>query len=354
MLALVSEHRQVAARQSKLRQDDKLLHVLVIEEAHRLLKNISTERTSEFLGNPRGKAVETFCNIIAEMRSLGQGVIVAEQIPTKIAPDVLKNTNTKIVHRLVSADDQKAMGASLGLPDSDVHYLNQLGTGSALIHKEGMARPVEAKIDSTLTNEPVGDDLVRERRRTALWRSSEKSASAATDLEAMLLLHESGLLDAPLLPALARRLANSIFLSGSELDVVLPVAVHEVRKAYGQDYLQEETIILAIEKNFRTFLLSPSLDLGEGKEPSEEVFDALDRFWHKRSQMPTERFLHALRRWRGSPPIDRIRHFAASALILDMPRDVDKPAIPELIARELLIRDTAVEGQIRETIRAIG
>ena len=103
MLSLVSEYRQSLARQSVLDANDDLQHVLVIEEAHRLLKNVQTERTSEMLGNPKGKAVESFCNLIAEMRSYGQGVIVAEQIPTKIAPDVIKNTNTKIIHRLVSS-----------------------------------------------------------------------------------------------------------------------------------------------------------------------------------------------------------------------------------------------------------
>jgi len=353
MLALISEHRQVAARQSKLRHEDKLLHVLVIEEAHRLLKNISTERTSEFLGNPRGKAVETFCNIIAEMRSLGQGVIVAEQIPTKIAPDVLKNTNTKIAHRLVAADDQKAMGASLGLPDSDAHYLNQLVTGSALVHKEGMARPVEVSVEATLTNEPVGDDLVRERARTAFWSGSDKGIGNGTDLEALLLLHESCLLDSPILPAIARRLANSVLLSGKELDEALPVAVYEVRKGHRQDYLRDETIVLAIEKCFLTFLLSPSLDLGDAKEPSDEVMDALYRFWHQRREMAAERLRHVLDRWRDSSAAERIKCFAASSVILDMPRKPDEQRIPELISHELLINDQAAESQIRETLRSI-
>jgi hypothetical protein len=353
MLAIISEHRQVAARQSKLRQDDKLLHVLVIEEAHRLLKNISTERTSEFLGNPRGKAVETFCNIIAEMRSLGQGVIVAEQIPTKIAPDVLKNTNTKIAHRLVSADDQKAMGASLGLPDSDAHYLNQLSTGSALIHKEGMARPVEVKIDATLTNDPVGDDLVCERARPVFWRGSKNSLCGRDDLEALLLLHESGLLNSSLLPAIARRLVNSVFLSGKELDEVLPVAIHEVKRAHRQDYLRDETIALAVETCFLTFLLSPSLDLGNAKEPSDEVLDALYRFWHQGREMVAERLRHVLERWRGTSPIDRIREFAARSVILEIPDNFDEPIIPELISRELLIKDQVAESHIRETLRAI-
>lgn len=71
-------------------------HLLVIEEAHRLLKNIGTERASENMGNPKGKAVEHFTNMIAEMRSYGQGVIIAEQIPTKLASDVIKIHQIKL------------------------------------------------------------------------------------------------------------------------------------------------------------------------------------------------------------------------------------------------------------------
>ena len=158
MLSLVSEYRQSLARGSD--NNDNLRHVLVIEEAHRLLKNVQTERTSEMLGNPKGKAVESFCNLIAEMRSYGQGVIVAEQIPTKIAPDVIKNTNTKIIHRLVSLDDQIAVGTGLGLDEHEYRYLNQLSAGTALAHKEGMSKPVEISVFNKLQNHAIPDETI--------------------------------------------------------------------------------------------------------------------------------------------------------------------------------------------------
>jgi len=124
MLVAISEYRQ---RDNPAinpgRGNRGLQHLLVIEEAHRLLKNVSTERSSEMMGNPKGKAVEVFCNVISEMRSLGQGVVVVEQIPSKISLDVIKNSNTKIVHRLVAKDDQELLAGSLSL--------------STLIHKFG-------------------------------------------------------------------------------------------------------------------------------------------------------------------------------------------------------------------------
>ncbi len=70
---------------------------------------------------------------------------------------MIKNTNTKIAHRLVSYDDQSAMGAGMGLDESECRYYNQLTAGFALAHKEGMSKPVELRVFNTLPNSPVGD-----------------------------------------------------------------------------------------------------------------------------------------------------------------------------------------------------
>ncbi len=146
MLVLISEYRQTQGAGK-----NKLNHLLVIEEAHRLLKNVSTEQVSEDIGNPKGKAVDHFTNIIAEMRSYGQGVIVAEQIPNKLAPDVIKNTSNKIVHRIVSLDDQQITANTIGLSSEDAIRLGNMRKGYALCHKEGMTLPVSVCID------PVAD-----------------------------------------------------------------------------------------------------------------------------------------------------------------------------------------------------
>ena len=89
MLTFISEYRQSSnpALHPFAARGTELQHLLVIEEAHRLLKNVTQERQSEYLGNPRGKAVEFFANVISEMRSMGQGVLVVEQIPTKLLPE---------------------------------------------------------------------------------------------------------------------------------------------------------------------------------------------------------------------------------------------------------------------------
>ena len=137
---------EVRAIKHELNNENKLKHLLVIEEAHRLLKNVSTDN-HEDVGNPKGKAVEHFTNLLAEMRSYGQGVIVAEQIPTKLAPDVIKNTSNKIIHRLVSKDDQEVIANCVGMEQENAIYLGGLKTGRAICHKEGMQQPVIVNIE---------------------------------------------------------------------------------------------------------------------------------------------------------------------------------------------------------------
>jgi hypothetical protein len=158
MVIFINEYRQTV-KETRGNQKLELQHLLVIEEAHRLLKNIDTERSSENTGNPKGKAVEHFTNMIAEMRSYGQGVIVAEQIPTKLAPDVIKNSSNKIIQRIVSVDDQQIIANTIGISANDAIQLGTLETGYALCHKEGMSLPVSVKIDS-IEDDFVSDELL--------------------------------------------------------------------------------------------------------------------------------------------------------------------------------------------------
>lgn len=158
LVIFINEYRQVQ-KELNGRRKKGLQHLLVIEEAHRLLKNVETERLSETSGNPKGKAVEHFTNMIAEMRSYGQGVIVAEQIPTKLAPDVIKNSSTKIVQRIVSADDQQVIANTIGITGNDAVQLGFLETGYAYCHKEGMMLPTPVKIQDTVILDGVKQDL---------------------------------------------------------------------------------------------------------------------------------------------------------------------------------------------------
>lgn len=167
LVVFVNEYRQIMKEEANAEKLG-LQHLLVIEEAHRLLKNVETERSSENMGNPKGKAVEHFTNMIAEMRSYGQGVIIAEQIPSKLAPDVIKNSSNKIIQRVVSADDQSLVANTIGMKEEDDVYLGSLKTGVALCHKEGMSLPVYVFVNN-VQDDFTNDDALLLKRNGAMF-----------------------------------------------------------------------------------------------------------------------------------------------------------------------------------------
>lgn len=142
-----------------------LRHVTLIEEAHRLLRNTSTEQGSEVHANPRGHAIEVFGNILAEIRAFGEGMIIAEQIPGKLAPDVLKNTNLKIVHRLVADDDREHVGAAMNLDAAQKRYLAGLKVGQAVAYAENLEKAVliRAPLSALKDGGPVAQAALRQR-----------------------------------------------------------------------------------------------------------------------------------------------------------------------------------------------
>ncbi len=266
MLVLVSEYRQLNNPSiNPLIKQDGLTHLLIIEEAHRLLKNVSSERMSEDIGNPKGKAVEYFCNVIAEMRSLGQGVIVVEQIPSKIAPEVIKNSNTKIVHRLVSRDDQVLLAGSLSLKDEDALYLNRLKTGFALCHKEGMEKPVEFKVEANVRKFAITDETIYNRMQNKFkqatlydtdvyelktWLDNEPATNevVAKFINQLCLFGFEGLKDSII--NLVKGLENIIYLS---------------KQSIYQDFKEETLLAYTVEKLM--YLLGQGLYRGKGSFP---------------------------------------------------------------------------------------
>lgn len=140
LLVKIYEYRKANQfiTENRLGGGKKLNHVIMIEEAHRLLKNV----TGGGEGNQsRANAVEFFCNMLAEIRSFGQGFFIADQVPTKLAPDTLKNTNLKIVHRTVMKEDREAVGESMNMNDAQISYLSALKVGYAAVFSEGDNRP---------------------------------------------------------------------------------------------------------------------------------------------------------------------------------------------------------------------
>ncbi len=138
------EHLRLRARRERAAG---LRHVIVIEEAHRLLRNRGDERAGSH-------AVELFAGMLAEIRAYGEGMVVAEQIPAKLVADVVKNTALKIVHRLPAHDDRQVVGAAMNLDDEQSRQVVSLGPGVAAAFADGMDRPLRIRV-------PLGEGAER-------------------------------------------------------------------------------------------------------------------------------------------------------------------------------------------------
>ena len=108
-----------------------LRHLTVIEEAHRILLRVTAGSLEQ--ANPQAKVAEMFANILSEIRAYGEGLLIADQVPARLVPDAIKNTNLKIVHRLVAADDRDAMSACMALTPEQSAIINRLRPGQAVV-----------------------------------------------------------------------------------------------------------------------------------------------------------------------------------------------------------------------------
>ncbi len=132
-------------RMSSSGMNQVLKHVTVLEEAHNILKRTSTEQSSEG-ANVAGKAVEMLSNAIAEMRTYGEGFIIADQSPSAVDISAIRNTNTKIVMRLPDETDRRLAGKASGLTDEQLDEITKLPKGVAIIYQNDWLEPVLCKI----------------------------------------------------------------------------------------------------------------------------------------------------------------------------------------------------------------
>lgn len=137
----LQEHRMSFAEG----MNSNLKHVTVLEEAHHILKRTSTEQNQEG-ANLLGKSVEMIANAIAEMRTYGEGFIIADQSPGLLDMAAIRNTNTKIIMRLPDKGDRELVGYAANLDDDQIKELAKLPCGVAAVYQNEWVQPVLCKV----------------------------------------------------------------------------------------------------------------------------------------------------------------------------------------------------------------
>lgn len=117
-------------------------HVTLVEEAHRLLSKFVAGDSPN-----KKRGVETFTDMLAEIRKYGECLVIVDQIPNKMTPEILKNTNTKIVHKIFAEDDKDAIGNTIVLDKEQKAFLSNLDTGRAIVFSQGYSKAIQVKVN---------------------------------------------------------------------------------------------------------------------------------------------------------------------------------------------------------------
>lgn len=211
----------------------RLAHIVVLEEAHRLLA-MSNKPVDAWHADPQGAFADAFSQMLSEVRAYGQAMVIADQVPVRLAADVLKNTNLKIAHRLVAAEDRVAMAGAMSMDTEQAVALSTLPRGQAAVFSEGDHTPLivavrKAKDQAAaraIDDRAVGDAM-------AAWRSRpEREALFAcpaycSDVcrSPVVCRRARELAEGATARVLATRLFNTMISDADGLDVVWPDVV---------------------------------------------------------------------------------------------------------------------------------
>lgn len=165
-----------------------LRFVIFTEEAHNVIGVSTDARSSEEAADPRAFAAEAAVTALAEDRAAGISHVIIDQIPTAVAPQVIKNTGTKIAFRQVAVEDRELLGGAMLCDGPAQEELARLPVGEAYYFTEGYFRARRIRTDNLHAvmpdlARPCSDAELMELIRAAAWRQAAEIERRAGELE---------------------------------------------------------------------------------------------------------------------------------------------------------------------------
>lgn len=128
LLQFLYEYRIAESESGKVDfNSNKCRHLVVVEEAHRVMTNCVNPES------PQYKSGLMFSNFLSEVRAYGQGMMIVDQVPTRLIEDAIKNSNVKIIHKLVASDDSQRIAECIGLRPEQQKVIVKLSIGQAVL-----------------------------------------------------------------------------------------------------------------------------------------------------------------------------------------------------------------------------
>ena len=139
-----------------------LRNFILLEEAHVLLDTSSGG--GEGAANPAAIAQGLVKRMLAEIRSYGVGLAIADQSPRKVGIDIVALTDIKVAFRLVEGQDKQILADSTSMSDIQISRLAKLKPGEAFLFFNRLDEPeeiitpnyrMENKISISLSDESI-------------------------------------------------------------------------------------------------------------------------------------------------------------------------------------------------------
>jgi hypothetical protein len=158
------------------RPNSQLRHITLIEEAHRILEKTPSVAGSEVAADTKAEAVRFFSGALAEIRAYGEGFLIAEQSPSKLAPDAIRNTNLKLAHMLLDAEDRQVIAGSMIMDEEQKRFLGKLPVGQAAVFMTGYEKAAFIQVPYAKGNgynERLSGERVRRHMQAFRWERSD-------------------------------------------------------------------------------------------------------------------------------------------------------------------------------------
>lgn len=118
-----------------------LKNFILLEEAHVLLD--ASSNGGEGAANPAAIAQGLIKRMLAEIRSYGVGLAIADQSPRKVGIDIVALTDIKVAFRLVESQDKQILADSTNMADTQITRLAKLKPGEAFLFFNKLEEPEE-------------------------------------------------------------------------------------------------------------------------------------------------------------------------------------------------------------------
>ena len=300
-------------------------HVIVFEEAHNLIGS-RTEKVGGESANPKIAATAFIVKMLAEVRALNEAIIIADQLPTAMAPEVIKNTSLKIGHRMTSADDRELLCSTMSADAVQMERMTTFSQGKALAIYEGLLKPFEMQIhqwsklgditDDNLYTSPSDDELydiltyedspflmdmkssfeITQKKFEAKWdKILEKIENFYANLDGVKCFrekinHATGLLENETIDRENREKLTQMIQEARENEASKN---QELREQYDSlcDQIEEIIFVLSSYKKQNTFYLERIVDLFRDRMLQYQKFsiNVKEKFGFERSQEQSER-----------------------------------------------------------------